>query len=36
MVDLSIITKVENKGELTNDINVLLQIENGSFAVFKI
>ena len=33
MVDLSIITKVENQGQVTSDINVLLQIENGVFTV---
>ena len=32
-MDLHIVTKVENQGEITSDINVLLQIENGVFAI---
>ncbi len=32
-MDLHIVTKVENQGEITNDINVLLQIENGVLAI---
>ena len=32
-MDLHIVTKVENQGEVANDINVLLQIENGVFSI---
>ncbi len=33
MADLHIVTKVENQGTITNDINVLLQVENGVFMI---
>ena len=33
MADLQILTKVENKGAVTNDVNVLLEIKNGISAI---